>query len=44
MFLEIENKMKVAIYVRVSTKSQEGENQEFQLREYCEKKGYEIFK
>ena len=35
--------MKIAIYIRVSTKSQEGENQEFQLKEYCEKKGYEIF-
>lgn len=35
--------MKVAIYVRISTKSQEGKNQEFQLKEYCKKKGYEIF-
>ena len=35
--------MKIAIYVRVSTKSQEGKNQEFQLKKYCRNKGYEIF-
>lgn len=36
--------MKTAIYLRVSTKTQELNNQEQQLREYCNKKGYEIVK
>lgn len=36
--------MKVAIYVRVSTHTQEGKNQEIDLTKYCEKEGYEIFK
>ena len=36
--------MKAAIYVRVSTEKQEAENQLLQLREYCNKSGYEIFK
>jgi len=36
--------MKVAIYVRVSTQTQEGKNQEVELTKYCGKKGYEIFK
>jgi len=36
--------MKVAIYCRVSTKTQEGKNQELALIEYCEKQGYEIHK
>ena len=36
--------MKVAIYVRVSTTKQEVENQLIQLREYCKKNNYEIFK
>jgi len=35
--------MKTAIYVRVSTKSQEGRNQELQLKDYCKNKKYEIF-
>jgi len=35
---------KVAIYVRVSTKGQELENQLLQLRSYAEKTGWEIFK
>ena len=35
--------MKVAIYVRVSTHTQEGRNQESELTKYCEKKGYEIY-
>jgi len=35
---------KIAIYCRVSTKTQEGLNQEIDLTKYCEKKGYEIFK
>jgi len=32
-----------AIYVRVSTTKQDLENQLIQLREYCNKKGYEIY-
>ena len=36
--------MKVAIYVRVSTDNQEVDNQLIQLREYCQKSNYEIFK
>lgn len=36
--------MKAAIYVRVSTSKQEVKNQLIQLREYCEKSNYEIFK
>ncbi len=36
--------MKVAIYVRVSTQTQEGRNQESELTRYCEKKDYEIYK
>jgi DNA invertase Pin-like site-specific DNA recombinase len=36
--------MKVAIYVRVSTGKQEVDNQLLQLREYCKKSKYEIFK
>jgi DNA invertase Pin-like site-specific DNA recombinase len=36
--------MKVAIYVRVSTDKQEVDNQLIQLREYCSKCNYEIFK
>jgi len=36
--------MKVAIYVRVSTEKQEAENQLIQLREYCYRSDYEIFK
>ena len=36
--------MKVAIYVRVSTKGQELDNQLLQLREYAKKSGWEIYK
>lgn len=35
---------KAVIYVRVSTGKQEVENQLLQLREYCRKSNYEIFK
>lgn len=34
--------MKVAIYVRVSTTKQEAKNQSSQLKEYCQKKNYEV--
>lgn len=37
-------KIKACIYVRVSTTKQEVENQLIQLREYCKKCNYEIFK
>lgn len=37
------DKMKVALYVRVSTDKQECENQLIQLREYCNKMNYGIF-
>lgn len=36
--------MKVGVYVRVSTEKQEVENQLMQLRGYCDKNKYEIFK
>ena len=36
--------MKVAIYVRVSTQTQEVKNQELELTKYCGKKSYEIYK
>lgn len=36
--------MKAAIYVRVSTDKQEVDNQLLQLRKYCEKSGYKIYK
>jgi len=36
--------MKIAIYCRVSTTKQEVNNQLIQLREYCKKSNYEIFK
>jgi len=36
--------MNVAIYVRVSTKGQELENQLLQLRNYCEKSDWNIYK
>lgn len=36
--------IKVALYVRVSTEKQEAENQLIQLREYCVKNNYEIYK
>lgn len=36
--------IKVAIYVRVSTNKQEVENQLLQLRKYCDKSNYEIYK
>jgi len=34
--------MKVAIYCRVSTDDQDNQNQLTQLREYCQKQGYQI--
>lgn len=37
-------RLKVAIYCRVSTDKQELDNQLIQLREYCHKQNYEIFK
>jgi len=37
-------KSKVAIYCRVSTNKQEADNQLIQLRNYCKKSDYEIFK
>jgi len=36
-------KMKVAIYIRVSTEDQTVQNQELALREYCQKEEYEIY-
>jgi len=36
--------MKVAIYIRVSTTKQDYENQLAQLREYCTKNGWSIYK
>ena len=36
--------MKAAIYIRVSTDKQEAENQMLQLKEYCERAGYDIYK
>ena len=36
--------VKVAIYVRVSTDTQTTLNQEIQLKEYCQRCNYEIFK
>lgn len=36
--------MKVAIYLRVSTADQTTLNQEIELREYCERNNYEIYK
>ena len=36
--------MDVAIYARVSTEKQEAANQLDQLRKYCEKSEYNIFK
>ena len=35
---------KVAIYVRVSTDKQESENQLLELREYCKKSDFEVYK
>jgi DNA invertase Pin-like site-specific DNA recombinase len=35
-------RMKVVLYIRVSTEKQEAENQERQLREYCSKKNYQV--
>ena len=34
--------MKTVLYLRISTDKQELKNQEVQLREYCEKKGYKV--
>ncbi len=36
--------MKVSIYCRVSTDKQEADNQLIQLRNYCDKSNYEIYK
>jgi DNA invertase Pin-like site-specific DNA recombinase len=36
--------MKVAIYLRVSTTDQTTMNQELELKSYCEKENYEIYK
>lgn len=36
--------MKVAIYLRVSTREQTTMNQEINLKEYCERNDYEIYK
>jgi DNA invertase Pin-like site-specific DNA recombinase len=36
--------VKTAIYIRVSTKTQEGKNQELALTEYCKKQGNEVYK
>ena len=36
--------MKVAIYVRVSTKDQTTLNQELELKKFCERSNYEIYK
>lgn len=36
--------MKAAIYVRVSTKDQTTLNQELELKKYCERNGYEVYK
>ena len=38
------DKMKVAIYCRVSTEEQDANKQEYICRQYCEGKGWEIFK
>lgn len=36
--------MNVAIYLRVSTREQHGENQLLQLKTFCKKSGFEVFK
>ena len=36
--------MKIAIYCRTSTEEQHPENQLLELREYCKRQGYEIYK
>lgn len=36
--------MKAAIYCRVSTTKQEADNQLIQLREYCQRSNYEVYK
>jgi DNA invertase Pin-like site-specific DNA recombinase len=36
--------MRAAIYIRVSTEKQEAENQALQLREYCQRVGYQVVK
>jgi len=35
---------KVAVYIRVSTNKQEAQNQEIQLRNFCQKNDWEIYK
>lgn len=41
---EKKDKMKVALYCRVSTEEQHADKQEDILKEYCVKQGYEIYK
>lgn len=36
--------MKIAIYTRVSTEKQDYENQLYDLKEYCKKQGWQIYK
>jgi site-specific DNA recombinase len=36
--------MKVALYCRVSTEEQDADKQELQLKEFCQRQGFEIFK
>lgn len=36
--------MRVAVYLRVSTTKQEADNQWLQIKPYCEKSGYEVYK
>jgi len=42
--METNDVKQVGVYVRVSTDKQEAENQLLQLREYCKKKNYTIFR
>ena len=44
IFRHWEGGLKVALYVRVSTDMQEVDNQLIQLRQYCMKSSYEIYK
>jgi len=43
-FKKMENKIKVVLYARVSTKEQTTENQILELRDFCKRNNYEIFK
>ena len=42
--LNLQNKMKVALYLRVSTFDQTSLNQELELKLYCKANSYTIFK